>query len=735
MSTSVAAPEYFAFVSYSHSDKLWADWLHKALETYRVPSRLVGQVTAAGVIPPRLIPIFRDREELSSANDLSRKVNGALAQSASLVVICSPHAAASRWVNEEVLAFKRLGRGDRIFCLIVAGEPNAGELHGRPADECLPRALRFTIGADGELSTQRAEPIAADARPGRDGKDNAKLKLIAGLLDVGFDALKQRELHRRNRRMIAITAFALFVTLVTTTLAITALIARNAAEVARQSAERRQKQAEDLVEFMLGDLNDKLAQVSRLDIMEAVDDKAMAYFQALPLFDVTDAALAQRAKALQKIGVVRQEQGHLPAAMESFDAASKLAGSLADAAPDDAVRQIAYSRALAFVGMAHWIRGELDAAQSSFMAAQRALQRAQPQPGSEQELLFQLTIVDNNIGHVLEARGRIDEAEAQYRSMLARSQKLVAGTNVRSRWKSQLGSAHNNLGKVAVLRGDLATAVAEYTADDAIESALFASSPENNGQRGNVMRVRAILGRTLALTGDLEGGMQRLREAVEISGQLLKVDPSQAEFQEYAALYSSQLSHVQRLAGDLTSAAALSARSVQIFSGLTHQDAANAVWKQEFGEALAEQAAQSLAGAHRAEARQAARAAVGVLEPLAASLPDEAGVVMALAGARLVFAAATDDEPAARRLRSVSLEALHAGKGIEADPRVLALQVTALLGLGKVEEARPFVQKLWESGYRDPVLTAELQRARVEYPPNAEFQRRLHIAIARGDAP
>ena len=34
---------YRAFISYSHADKAWADWLHKALDMYRVPSRLVGK--------------------------------------------------------------------------------------------------------------------------------------------------------------------------------------------------------------------------------------------------------------------------------------------------------------------------------------------------------------------------------------------------------------------------------------------------------------------------------------------------------------------------------------------------------------------------------------------------------------------------------------------------------------------------------------------------------------------
>ncbi|HTM29481.1 MAG TPA: toll/interleukin-1 receptor domain-containing protein, partial [Rhodanobacter sp.] len=141
--TANRAFAYRAFISYSHADKAWVDWLHKALETYRVPSRLVGTKTAAGVIQRRLNPIFRDRDELASAHDLGHKVNAALAESEALIVICSPRSAQSRWVNEEVLAFKRLGRTERIFCLIVGGEPDTDGQPGREAEECFCPALRY----------------------------------------------------------------------------------------------------------------------------------------------------------------------------------------------------------------------------------------------------------------------------------------------------------------------------------------------------------------------------------------------------------------------------------------------------------------------------------------------------------------------------------------------------------------------------------------------------------------
>src|SRR5208282_238092 len=199
----------------------------------------------------RLTPIFKDRDELPSATDLGTLINAALADSAGQIVICSPAAAKSRWVNEEILAFKRLGREDRIFCLIVGGEPNATDLPGRTDEECFPPALRFRLGPDGELGTARTEPIAADARPGKDGKNNASLKLISGLLGVGFDTLRRREQQRRNRRLFAFSCAAMAGMVLTSGLAAYAMVQRGAAQRQTVRAEAEARTARETTRFLV----------------------------------------------------------------------------------------------------------------------------------------------------------------------------------------------------------------------------------------------------------------------------------------------------------------------------------------------------------------------------------------------------------------------------------------------------------------------------------------------------
>ena len=218
---------YRAFISYSHGDEAWGVWLHKSLEAYRVPRKLRGSASAIGPIPSKLFPIFRDRDELASSHELGAEIERALSDSACLIVVCSPQAAGSHWVNEEVRRYKMLGRSDRVYCLIVDGEP------GDPERECFPEAVRYQVDGEGQITGEPVEPIAADLRPGKDGKTDATLKLIAGILGVGFNELKQRELAARNRRLAVLSGVASTIAAATVGLAAVAMLARSEAEAQR----------------------------------------------------------------------------------------------------------------------------------------------------------------------------------------------------------------------------------------------------------------------------------------------------------------------------------------------------------------------------------------------------------------------------------------------------------------------------------------------------------------------
>jgi len=203
-------PRYWAFISYSSHDEALARKLHRALEHYRIPRGLVGRPAGDGApLPRRLFPIFRDRDELPLSADLGDAIEGALRSSRHLIVLCSPRAATSRWVNEEVRYFKSIGREGRILAIIVSGRPNA-EDHGLPAtEECFPPALRYVVDGQGELTDERSEPVGGDLH--RDGWKVCVLKAVAGITGIGLTALTQRDKARHRTRRLVYAATGLVV--------------------------------------------------------------------------------------------------------------------------------------------------------------------------------------------------------------------------------------------------------------------------------------------------------------------------------------------------------------------------------------------------------------------------------------------------------------------------------------------------------------------------------------------
>src|SRR5471030_185763 len=114
-----SAYAYRAFISYSHRDKAVATRLHRTVESYRIPAKLVGTVTSVGTVPKRLAPVFRDRDELPASADLGGELSAALRRSMFLMVICSPASSKSHWVDQEILQFKRMHGDTRVLALIV----------------------------------------------------------------------------------------------------------------------------------------------------------------------------------------------------------------------------------------------------------------------------------------------------------------------------------------------------------------------------------------------------------------------------------------------------------------------------------------------------------------------------------------------------------------------------------------------------------------------------------------
>lgn len=387
----MAEYRYKAFISYSHADERWARWFHRRLEHYRLPRKLLGQATAVGAIPKRLQPVFRDREELSSAADLSSEVKQALRDSGALVVICSPAAAASRWVDEEIREFRRLGRGDRIFAVIVNGDPQ-----GREGRQCFPSALLHA--EDGSA----IEPLAADARKWADGRLLALLKLVAGLLDIPLDSLRRRDLQQRQRKWALTTVAAVLVALVTT-LAVTTRI----------SAQKSRASAEQLVGFKLNELStliDTPAPESESTRLKAWDEAAL---QSLVQANSVTGDPLEAARLLREAAIAQWRTGASDSSGDAFQQSWALIAKALSTDRNNEELLFEYGQAEYWLGQVAMDRGDIEAAEQSFLryaGVARRLLRASPENA---EWVLEMTYALSNLGEIYFRQRQYDPIRAR----------------------------------------------------------------------------------------------------------------------------------------------------------------------------------------------------------------------------------------------------------------------------------------------------------------------------------
>ena len=168
--------KYRAFLARSGADAAVADRIHRALEGWRIDPKLVDGAQT-------LSPIYCDRHEAVAENSekLEPAAVAALDKAAALIVLASPQAAQSKYVNEAIWFFRWIHPERPVIPLIIGGTP------GDPNLECFPPAL----GASSARAGNPNNAIVAALQTEEDF-DRTIAKVVAALLvlpDTDIDRL------------------------------------------------------------------------------------------------------------------------------------------------------------------------------------------------------------------------------------------------------------------------------------------------------------------------------------------------------------------------------------------------------------------------------------------------------------------------------------------------------------------------------------------------------------------
>jgi tetratricopeptide (TPR) repeat protein len=498
---------------------------------------------------------------LAVETNLSVTIERALASSVFLIVVCSPDAAQSRWVDQEIRMFRALHGEGRMLPVIVAGRASESQ------DDAFPPALRHPDGK--QSAPVGGTPVAADLRPGGDGRRMTRLKLIAGMLGVGLDELVRRDAQRRQRQMAAVTGASLAGMAIAASLATAAMLSRNEAVKQRAHAEKERAQADRLVAFMLEDLHKRIAPTGQLDLMEGIARQALKYYAEEDPADLDAASLEKRSAAVNLMGQIEIQRGDLDQAARAFAAASSTTAELLARAPNDGKRVYAH-------------------AQSAFW-----------------------------VGEVARQRGDMAKAEVNFRRYLQLAEKLPRLDPQNDDWRGEVGSGWLDLGTLFLQLGRSQEALEAFRQSFAISEILLRRHPDDLDRRMELAACDAWLADSLENLGRLSEARAHRQQELTIYHAILKRDPRIQQAEVNSVVAEQALAQLDLIAGNVPRALAgleaAAARAVRLTaSEPDDMDIASvaAVAEVRLGEALM--------AAHRLQDAQAASRKAEA--PLAAAL-------------------------------------------------------------------------------------------------------------------
>lgn len=573
---------------------------------------------------------------------------------------------------------------------LFTGEP---AYEGQGTIELLPRVTRAetrpVAGLDPDLAALIRDLLNLDPR--RRPTAGQTAERLRWILD------KPQRLRRRRLRMAAIAASFVILLIV---LAVVSWLAVEA-EQARREAERRREQAEGLIAFMIGDLQPRLQAVGRLDLLDAVADRALVYFKEIPEEQLTDGELARRIQTIVQIGVLRRERGELPSALEAFRRAEAMAARLVARNPENSDWQAILLESISWEGQVSFDRGRPEEALEAWRRTVELARIQGRRHSGEWQWLNMLALAHHNVGTALEVRGDLDGALRSYRESIALKRRLAAsGPDVPAR-QAELAATLAWVSNLLERRGDLAGALAERRSHLEIYEALARNEPKSTARQADLATAQGFTAGLLAATGDLPAARTLYESGLATFLALSARDPENAIWQRWLCAFHSSLGRLAVEEGDPPRAIESLRTALALSEGLVAKDPTNFDWRHQRATTRSRMAA-ALAAIDSGQARAETRVALSELRELLASEPGEAtrGLVADTEVLLGRIEADLGHPAAAQAAWERALAVLAPVPRPRTSWKLLDPEARALLALGRSAEAGPIVARLQRMGYR-----------------------------------
>jgi hypothetical protein len=277
------AYQYDAFISYSSEDKAFAERLEKVLENYRPPKDLN--------LPQRHLNIFRYEADMTGT-EYYESIREYLSNSAKVIVVCSPSARKSRYVNEELQYFAESNDPKNIIPIILAGVPNNEAAANQEEEKAFPQALCKVL--EMPLAISYAGIDLKREKLNKGVYEGKWYTLLANIFDISRDEIEQRDKKRQLKRRRVLSGAAIVVITALSILSAVALWQRGEAKRQQHIAEQKQAEAERQQQIALARQLAAQAEVARFQKANLLQRSALLALESMKRLPSLEADQALR---------------------------------------------------------------------------------------------------------------------------------------------------------------------------------------------------------------------------------------------------------------------------------------------------------------------------------------------------------------------------------------------------------------------------------------------------------
>jgi tetratricopeptide (TPR) repeat protein/predicted Ser/Thr protein kinase len=484
---------------------------------------------------------------------------------------------------------------------------------------------------------------------------------------------------------------------------------RAAALAARQEADLRRAAADELMAFMIGDLNNRLQQVGKLEVLDAVSEKALSYFASVPPDETSQTDLRRNADVLLQLGELRMTRGEMDQARIAFHRALGLARRATSIDPRDADSLFILGRAHSWLGIIHYREGDTAAGIAQMTRYLEAAGRLSAILPKADERRGEVALAHVNLGSFAERSGEIDTAIGHYETALGVTAEM---SRIRPSDTDLLRSLALSTNKIAVALfrgGRLRDAQTRYAEERRLLGSLLAMDPKDERVLQRVAINHDHVGSVDLTQGKIDEAIAEFEADIALQKHAVDRDPANLTWRRNLAAAHRQMGDAVR-ARDPVRAAEIYAGAAAIMNDVLakQRKEIDPVIEMAFIETGWARALQrrNRAAAARPHVENAI-ALIGSLKPSAAT---KRPLALALITQGEIDAAA--GRTAAARERWTEAErALSPRAPNLREPRILDLWARVHLHLDRPREAQPILDALDAMGYRNYDLEELTTRA------------------------